>query len=332
MDGQTEEERRKIRQSYRELQKELVTNGEKMEDPDEEAFHGARKKNNKLFKGVQYTREAVLDGENLEMIANKAVTQADRLMEVPRYDPIKFQQKLKSHFSTGRGQFDWLSLGKAASVCFNMPPTNVSFLSGPLQADYEPKQKKARQARKKPAEESDAEEEEPEDVKKQERSADNLSEVEKNIKELYKVLKKKCHQEQKNQVEQIAELPEDEQQEARKELRETEGEIDGLQYLFNPNSFTQTVENLFHFSFMIKDGRASMRLDDETGLRVRHVGDVDGDQRADGTRQTITSLSMRDWRKLTKAHGMEEGYLKHRVGSRHSRGNRSVVVDDSDEE
>jgi hypothetical protein len=41
--------------------------------------------------------------------------------------------------SSGNGGFDWESLGIAAGVCFNACPSGVTFLHGPLQADYVPK-------------------------------------------------------------------------------------------------------------------------------------------------------------------------------------------------
>jgi hypothetical protein len=41
-----------------------------------------------LFDRVRYTREAVLDGENLIVIANKAAKQVDRLIQVSQFQYV----------------------------------------------------------------------------------------------------------------------------------------------------------------------------------------------------------------------------------------------------
>jgi hypothetical protein len=73
--GLTEEQRRQIRREQRELLKEL-------NEQDNLELHEARSRNNEIYKNVRYTREAVLDGENLTLIANKAAQQVDRLIQV----------------------------------------------------------------------------------------------------------------------------------------------------------------------------------------------------------------------------------------------------------
>jgi hypothetical protein len=71
----TEEERRQIRRQQRDLYKD-------MEEQDQLEVEDARKRNNEIYKNVRYTREAVLDGENLTLIANKAAQQVERMIQV----------------------------------------------------------------------------------------------------------------------------------------------------------------------------------------------------------------------------------------------------------
>jgi hypothetical protein len=73
--GQSEVERRAIRRQQRALQK-------KLEDGDGVEVEDARGQNNKIFKKVKFTREAALDGDNMNIIATKASQKMDRLVQV----------------------------------------------------------------------------------------------------------------------------------------------------------------------------------------------------------------------------------------------------------
>ena len=73
--GLTEEQRREIRRRQRELYKDL-------EEQDNLKVEVARDRNNEIYKDVKYTREAVLDGDNMVSIATKAAKEVDRLIQV----------------------------------------------------------------------------------------------------------------------------------------------------------------------------------------------------------------------------------------------------------
>jgi hypothetical protein len=80
--GQTDEERRRLRQKQRNLQKTIESQTEAMEDVSSEVFGKVREENNDLFRQVFYTREAVLDGDNLNMISERAAKQVEGLVQV----------------------------------------------------------------------------------------------------------------------------------------------------------------------------------------------------------------------------------------------------------
>lgn len=80
--GQSESDRRQLRQSYRKLATKISHKVEEIENPDSETFGNLREKNNVLFGQVRYTREAVLDGDSLNQLASGASKQLDRLVEV----------------------------------------------------------------------------------------------------------------------------------------------------------------------------------------------------------------------------------------------------------
>jgi hypothetical protein len=86
--GQTDEERRRLRQKQRNLLKTIVSQAEAMANASSEVFGNVREENNVLFQKVFYTREAVLDGENLNMISERAAKQVEGLVQVSFSGPF----------------------------------------------------------------------------------------------------------------------------------------------------------------------------------------------------------------------------------------------------
>ena len=83
MSGQTNEERRELRQSYRALAKRMEAKADALSDPNnEDVYTELRSKTNVLFEQVRYTREAVLDGDVWSQMAVAITKQADKFVEV----------------------------------------------------------------------------------------------------------------------------------------------------------------------------------------------------------------------------------------------------------
>lgn len=200
--GQTESDRRALRQQQRKLQEDIVSgvagrSGEGSEDEeedDEPAFQKMRKMNNTLWEQVRYTREAVLDSENVDLIAANAARQAEAIVQVPRYDAIRLAQMLVKKASvrtaSGSTHFGWKGFGFQTGICFNSLPSHVSFLYGPLDAEYKVKERKKSEPKKKQAsqEEEGEEEQQPEEMdqtQKKESDGNELSAVETHMKVMY---------------------------------------------------------------------------------------------------------------------------------------------------
>jgi len=183
---------------------------------------------------VCYTREAVLDADNLDDIAHQFAKKAEKDVQVPRFDPLRLVLKLKQKCSTkteAGKYFDWRKLGVESGICFNALPDRVAFLAGSLDVELAVKKKKTPKKRVKHVEE-EAEEVNPERVNNNETrsdAADKLSAMEKNMRQLKKKLNK---------------------EHAKAVKEEGEDGIDGVKFLVNPKSFTQTVENIFNFTFL----------------------------------------------------------------------------------
>lgn len=85
-------------------------------------------------------------------------------------------------------------------------------------------------------------------------------------------------------------------------------QVNGINFLLNPRSFTQSVENIFQYSFLIKKSDAGIRVKDqrlETTLRRQ------SDDPPEPT-QAVIPLTMRDWRRLIASHDVKEPTIPHR--------------------
>jgi hypothetical protein len=201
-------------------------------------------------------------------------------------------------------------LGSEAGICFNALPECVTFLAGALDHDVTVKKKAARKPREK-AVVDDSEVVKPETVINNKSDADKLSAMEKAMRVIRRKLVARTLEE-KDKSPSAGEHP----------------DIDGVQFLVNPKSFTQTVENIFNFSFLIKKGEAEIgvrprgalnnSLAQKPGLFTAHRTLNDPDAATECT-QAVCSFTMADWRRLCESRNMQEGDLPHRTGTKHGR-------------
>lgn len=86
MEGQTDEERRELRKSFRQVQSTIESKTMELEDANSSALDEIRGDNNALFAEVRFPRESVLDSVNVQGLATRAARQVDRLVEVISLD------------------------------------------------------------------------------------------------------------------------------------------------------------------------------------------------------------------------------------------------------
>ena len=100
---------------------------------------------------------------------------------------------------------------------------------------------------------------------------------------------------------------------------ETAG-LDLMSLLVNPDSFCETAENFFDLSFLVKDARATVGVDDSTGLPVCRLAEApDG---AVPKTQNVVVLSMADCKAIGELWGIEKPQLPREAGARGGAGGR----------
>lgn len=87
-----------------------------------------------------------------------------------------------------------------------------------------------------------------------------------------------------------------------------------FEFVIDPNSFSRTVENIFYVSFIIRDGFARIRLDQDRLpiLEPTNVNQVDeeGDSCSYGRKQGVIALSLQDWKNIVSTFEISEAMIK----------------------
>ncbi|GAX27203.1 hypothetical protein FisN_13Lh244 [Fistulifera solaris] len=286
---QTDEERRLLRVEQRNIHHVLATGayrtrkrgGETENDDEEEeeerpTLEGVRDTNNELFHHVTYTRELVLDADNVVLLANNYAKQVEQSVQVPRYDAIKVISALKKQCTMrkdGNTFFDWATLGVQTGVCYNAVPSKVSFAAGKYEVGIAAKPKKAREAKVKDTSEAVRPDEEKVEAKGDKAT---MSVADACVLKLRKRILKDYTA--NINIKEGAPAPEP---------------LDPLEILLDPKSFTKTVENFFYFSFLIKRGHAG--VDKNWGIRCEMSKD---NETMGEHRQAFVHLNKKTWKRM----------------------------------
>jgi hypothetical protein len=226
-DGDAEKTRQRLRVGYRKLLSEV---NDTRDSISSQALVTSIKQADKLFEEVHHTREATLDYEFTDLAMQIAVNNANKLTTgFKGYSIDQCVDKMNS--LTNQANFYQTFIRE---FVIRETPSRV-FVYGGLdvrQKEKAPREKKAKDALQEKVNPKIVEQNKKEEL-----------DMTKRVKKIYEKLGKETQGEDGEEA-----VP-----------------IDTWSFINEPASFATTVENLFHFSFLVHEGNASISKDPETG-------------------------------------------------------------------
>lgn len=290
--------RRELRSKYRDLINSVQQNREDMLSPSNNKLTEVLEEANKLFKDVRQAREAALDAQLLVVATDLGKEKASQLFtEDSSFDPAVFAERLLSFMGLNRLENDedeeqngedgylpkdaWEKLARRTACCFRTAPT-FHYMLGSFHAEPPPPKQRIERQRKVASKE--AKRIMPTQLKKMEESHQEATEKE--VERIFAYLKTYYQD-------------------------DPTSPISYYEFVIDPNSFSRTVENMFHVSFLIRDGLARMYLDDDKLPCIAPVEEEGTEGAASTSRnQCVTSISMKTWKEIIEAFDIKEPMIQ----------------------
>ncbi|XP_077437216.1 non-structural maintenance of chromosomes element 4 homolog A [Vanacampus margaritifer] len=299
-DGNERGMRREIRSKYRDLIDSVQRNREDLLCPSNNKLTEVLEEADKLFVNVRETSEAVLDSKFVAVATDLNNERASQMRdEDSAFDIIAFAQHLLSFMGLNRlesggdqqsgDEIDgylpndaWQRLARRAEECFRTAPT-FHYMLGSFHAEPPPPKQKAERQRRAPS--KDAKRIMPTQLKKIEETEQEATE-----KEVERILAclKDYHQDDPSSA------------------------IPYYEFVIDPDSFPRTIENIFHTSFLVRDGLARISLDQDKLPNIAPVEEtameIDGGG-LDNRNAAIVSISPKIWKELIDAFDIRDAMI-----------------------
>ncbi|OZJ04873.1 hypothetical protein BZG36_02605 [Bifiguratus adelaidae] len=270
--------RRDTRKRYRDL---LTTTSERRQDiikASDESMLETLQQADLLYRKVERPQEATLDSQILILSTDLAMQRARNLkMDIDGFDIEDYMARLSRYMgetdTDATRPISWDKLGKLGLQHTCRLPSS-DFMLGPLSVTQKTR-KAADHARleKHASDRREAVQLREEDIRKQE------NETTTNVNKVYRIL-------------------------------EEVGPINMFEFFVNPESFSQTIENMFYLSFIVREGKAS--IDDESGQpMVEAVETPTAEQHQQGLtkKQLMMELDMATWREIIKIYNIQKSTI-----------------------
>uniref|UniRef100_A0A8C5J6E0 Non-structural maintenance of chromosomes element 4 n=1 Tax=Junco hyemalis TaxID=40217 RepID=A0A8C5J6E0_JUNHY len=298
-EGDDREHNRMIRSQYRELISTVQQNRESMLNSKSNRLTEALEEANRVFDGVCRAREAALDAQFLVIASNIGKEKANELYsEMSSFDSTAFAEDLLTFMGINRTEVEeaddsedvsggflpshaWQKMGEEASKYLRRAPT-FHYMMGSFKS--EPPVRKQRIERQKKASRGKAERAMPAQLKEMEQSHQEATEKE--VERILRILQ--------SHFENDPNTP-----------------ISFFDFVVDPNSFARTVENMFHVSFLVRDGLAKIKLDEDELPIIEPVKPREGEEesRAAARNQVVISLDQSQWKDIIETFQITEAMI-----------------------
>ncbi|KAF1927324.1 Nse4-domain-containing protein [Didymella exigua CBS 183.55] len=355
--NQDPNKRREVRYQLRENHRQLEDNRSEFVKANNTGLYELLRKNDSTFGKVRQTADATVDSRFLVTatdLANKKLQNSLHGSGGAGVDLDQFVSKCIYFMKSGGYRYgeedaptiavaddeeddtgdglDWALFGRQACFPSNKRPPTANFLLGPLsvQKKVRTTQRRATQRRAPVGPATRPQEVKEGDITQSENA--NLTHVVKGIKSR---LESHLNTAAEAASDEMGDIPEDDATEeyvsavfARHRVAQTpEGEpaVHLFDFAINPLDFGQTVENLFYISFLVREGNAQI-VKDNDGLPLLAPAAPRGvsEQRDQGAQkhQAVFSIDYLTWQMFTKAYGIMEPLIPHRLQEEDNGGSR----------
>ncbi|KAJ2847731.1 hypothetical protein J3B02_004102 [Coemansia erecta] len=289
-DRQSEAERRLLRHNYRNLLSDAATRKKEYLADDGTLLLDDLERANSLFNRVKSTTEGILDSRFLILSADIGAQRAHQMrIDSAAFDSLEYIDRVRELLIVrGPGGVDeqqeagtdWTRVGLVAQR-FTRAAPRFSCIYGPLMTERKERKRVERKqtdrSRQTAVRESRIESVDENDIKRQENQTTKL------VRKVHSLLTKI-------------------------------GPINLFHLVINPESFAQSVENIFFVSFLIRDGKAY--IDDQSGqpmIEACEPPQQDDYQMGLTRKQLIFSLDQSTWREIIDVYNISECAIPSRV-------------------
>jgi len=288
MESVTEASIVELRIRYRKLLKEIEDTQEELAMIENFQLLGHMMETEELFKEANDPQTAAIDAKVMKLLAKLVRLQAEKMStNIAQFTYQEYGERMRTCMDMERGQgvskMKLVWLGKQFKSLFRRSPP-LTYLYGALDTSTPPpvvaKERRVQAGGQTAV--RDLVETISSQVREVERSEDLTEEL---VTKVFKSLVVKYK-------------------------RAKRRPIDYFTFVLDPDSFGTSIENMFHVSFLVKEGKAAIMVSEDTGLPViRPVGANQEERQEDDKNQVVINICMEDWSKLVRTLNITESSI-----------------------